>query len=619
MSHVGVQLDLGVSGVHQPGTIGGDGGAPATTKPKTYDAAAQRRAKRAEVKKAKAEKRDAKAKLRKRSIKVSADLAPGGSLHVRHMSLRTYPDSAPILLSDAGEGDAPDAVWIQLAKQGTFAGHPSGKTFKLDATIFGQIVTNFRANLDGRLPIDFEHACEQDPTSGSVPMTGSPAQGWIVDMTIRPDGNLWAKVEWGTLARQYIRGGQYRYISPAIHFQMKDRQSGKQIGAYISSAGLTNQPFLDGMQPLAARLTPGSGEVPEDETTTLAGKVPGSFLEQTLKQPHEYMPGIRACLGLGNVSTHAECSHQVERLRVACSMADPATGMHEGVDLRVTYLNGMAEAAGLSATASMGDILDEVQDMIDTASERAAQLTNRTPAEPPAPETTTTTTTTTEDTPMATPTEAEVTALTNRATKAEGDVVTLTTKLGKLPELEGEVGKLTLKATTLGKVVDDVIALFKSSGVAFMADETVDAVVKRILEQNKVLLTAKTERDEADVLADVDRVFEQYGPTGLKKLEETAKPALLTQRRESPKSFQSLYPLMKATEFADAIRLLSTATPHAPPRKKVTIDPNDPTMMSHSGLTAHLMTKEKLDYNSASDKASEMIRARDTATPQAAQ
>jgi hypothetical protein len=161
--------------------------------------------------------------------------------------------SVPLDVHAAGEPAEP--VWIQLAKQGTFSGHPSGKVFKLDTTIFKQIVTNFRGNKDGRLPIDFEHACEQDPTEGSIPMTGSPAQGWIVDMAIRPDGNLWAKVEWGTLARQYIRGGQYRFISPAIHFAMKDRVTGRPIGAYISSAGLTNQPFLDGMQPLAASAT----------------------------------------------------------------------------------------------------------------------------------------------------------------------------------------------------------------------------------------------------------------------------------------------------------------------------------------------------------------------------
>jgi phage I-like protein len=156
---------------------------------------------------------------------------------------------------DAGTGDTGAPVWIQLARSGSFAGHPSGKAFKLDATTFGQIVTNFHGNRDRRLPIDFEHACEQDPTEGSIAATGVPAQGWIIDMEVR-GSDLWAKVEWGTLARQYIRDGQYRFISPAIHFQMKDRVTGQQIGAYISSAGLTNQPFLDGMQPLAATSRP---------------------------------------------------------------------------------------------------------------------------------------------------------------------------------------------------------------------------------------------------------------------------------------------------------------------------------------------------------------------------
>jgi hypothetical protein len=153
---------------------------------------------------------------------------------------------------DAGDDDG-EPVWIQLAKPGTFRGHPSGKPFTLNRSVFEQIIANFRGNKDGRLPIDFEHASEQDSAEGSIPMSGAPAQGWIVDMKIEVDGNLWAKVEWGKLAREYIREGQYRYISPAIHLRMKDRETGLEIGAYVSSAGLTNQPFLDGMRPLAAR------------------------------------------------------------------------------------------------------------------------------------------------------------------------------------------------------------------------------------------------------------------------------------------------------------------------------------------------------------------------------
>jgi hypothetical protein len=165
-------------------------------------------------------------------------------------------EGQPVTLTlDAGTDDAPKAVWIQLAKPGTFV--KGGRRFRLDRSCFEQMVANFRANKDGRLPIDFEHASEQPPSEGSIPQGGAPAQGWIVDLSIRDDG-LYAKVEWGALARQYIREGKYRYISPALHLQMQDRETGEEVGAYLSSAGLTNQPFLDGMQPLQARATPAS-------------------------------------------------------------------------------------------------------------------------------------------------------------------------------------------------------------------------------------------------------------------------------------------------------------------------------------------------------------------------
>jgi hypothetical protein len=182
-------------------------------------------------------------------------LRQAASVRARNTEPAGFIRGEPVLLSlnlDADDDGKP--VWIQLAKPGTFKGHPSGKPFTLDRGVFEQAIKNFRGNRDGRLPVDFEHASEQAATEGSIPTSGAPAQGWIVDLAIRPDGNLWALVEWGELAQQYIREGKYRYISPAIHLRMKDRVSGQEIGAYISSAGLTNQPFLDGMQPLAASM-----------------------------------------------------------------------------------------------------------------------------------------------------------------------------------------------------------------------------------------------------------------------------------------------------------------------------------------------------------------------------
>jgi phage I-like protein len=156
------------------------------------------------------------------------------------------------VLALADEAGKP--VWIQLAKPGEFRGHHAGP-FALNAQVFTEIIANFRDSQNKLVPIDFEHASESDPTEGTIPVLGAPAQGWIKDLEVRTDGNLWGLVEWQPTAREYIKTGQYRYISPAIRFGSRDRVSGKPIGARLTSAGLTNQPFLDGMAPLAAKDT----------------------------------------------------------------------------------------------------------------------------------------------------------------------------------------------------------------------------------------------------------------------------------------------------------------------------------------------------------------------------
>jgi phage I-like protein len=188
-----------------------------------------------------------KAKKRRKTIRVRADIAHGGSLHVRHMA-DVLLEGVAVALAD---GDGKDRVWIQLAKTGAFKGHAAGP-FELDAKVFGDIVRNFRATANRAIPIDFEHASEADPTQGSIPTDGAPAQGWILDLKI-DGGNLWGLVEWGDKAREYIRAGSYKFFSPAIRFGARDRVTGAQVGARMTSGALTNNPFLDGLAPLAAK------------------------------------------------------------------------------------------------------------------------------------------------------------------------------------------------------------------------------------------------------------------------------------------------------------------------------------------------------------------------------
>lgn len=193
-----------------------------------------------------AEFSDYKSKIEEASKKLSVHV-PTAAVITPEMSLK----GEVVTLSDESYTDRKQ-VWIQVAKQGKFRGHAAGP-FEMNTGTFEEIIRNFRASSNQQIPVDFEHASEQDPTEGTIPSQGAPAQGWIVDLRISNDGNLWGLVEWLPLARQYIKNRQYKFLSPAVVFGAKDRVTGKPIGARLSSVALTNNPFLDGMQPVAAK------------------------------------------------------------------------------------------------------------------------------------------------------------------------------------------------------------------------------------------------------------------------------------------------------------------------------------------------------------------------------
>ncbi len=192
--------------------------------------------------------------------------AATGEVHVRHMAEvvgGSLVEMGGCELDSTQLGDKGAPVWIQIARIGKFAGHSAGP-FELSESTFSDIVKNFKATSNQRVAIDFEHASEQDAASGSIPHTGAPAQGWILDLQNRATDGLWALVEWLEPAREYVRSGKYKFFSPAIRFNARDRVSGKPIGARLTSGALTNSPFLDGMLPLVARDFDDEPEADED-------------------------------------------------------------------------------------------------------------------------------------------------------------------------------------------------------------------------------------------------------------------------------------------------------------------------------------------------------------------
>lgn len=170
------------------------------------------------------------------------------------------------LLFDATPPAVGHRTWNQIARYGTWSGHPQGP-FTFNAKTVGEIIRNFRAQKNP-VTVDFEHMSEVLPDG--VAATGAPSLAWIVDLDDRGEsGGFWACFEWvDATAVEYVRAKKYRYLSPAVRFAAVDRVTGKHIGARLTSVALTNQPFLDGLAPLTASdNTPPRASAPHKEPT----------------------------------------------------------------------------------------------------------------------------------------------------------------------------------------------------------------------------------------------------------------------------------------------------------------------------------------------------------------
>jgi phage I-like protein len=292
----------------------------------------------------------------------------GVSIDVRHLADREVRCEGveidrTALLDDSVNDNAPKLVWNQLAKVGTFRGHPSGP-FELTPQIFGEIVANFRATKNLRIPIDFEHASEQDPTQGSIPHSGAPAQGWILDLDNRGSAGLWGLVEWLEPARSYVRDGKYKFFSPAIRFGAKDRVTGQPSGAKMTSGALTNNPFLDGMAPLAA-----SDRLPTEETINMGDYVHSLAEVMPVLRSCLFEPGSHQCTHATMAEVHdAICRLEqlVDEFRAINPQGELMSAKHAGVDLGAS-LTRLRDVMKMDMRATVSDMLEFIRDMIGDA------------------------------------------------------------------------------------------------------------------------------------------------------------------------------------------------------------------------------------------------------------
>lgn len=511
------------------------------------------------------------------------------------------------LASEDAESDAPK--WVQVARAGTYRGYAGGDLeFTLDREIFGQVVANlrrhrsFKAGPDGRgtegvIAWDFNHASEHAPTSGSLPREGAPAQGWVLDLEIRQgaDGadELWALTRWLEPARTYIKEKRYRWASISIVFDAVDGVTGENIGAILTSIALTNTPFIEGMQPLAA------SKIVE------TAKLRGYFYEQA-KTPDEAIGCLRTMLGLPMLTSNEDVLGELAKLRALVQSG----AMLAGEDLD-EMVGAMRTILGLPSLTSVDEVFAKASELfVVTDSGRSENSMSQ--VAPTAPE--------------------GVHATSTRSTQEdEMDIKLLAAKLG-CKETEAAVLEAVSELVELRDGVKTKLGADKGSTKAILdkVDENVEAVsaskktrdaldkilkaagvedsnagiekiaelmtsaseLEKLMPELKRLKKLEEEREEEAVAEDVDAAMASKG------LDESVREALTLYRKSDPEGFSKKYPKAPALPPAKAEleRSISAAPASKTPARKeleVVID-----LSGYDGRNKHERAFSYLSANS---------------------
>jgi hypothetical protein len=272
-------------------------------------------------------------------------------------------------------------VWVQVAQEGTYAGYSAG-AFKFDQGVFDQIIKNFRAHPAYKadalgvgaskvVPWDFHHASEMNPTSGSIPVNGAPAQGWVYDLNTRvgADGKvqLWAYTLWLEPARSYVKEGRYQWSSVTVLFHSIDPVTGADIGANLTSIALTNKPFIEGMTPLAAeRREPAEARL-------------GYYYYDAASSPKDALEKLRNLFGLANTAGIGDVLKQIGLVQewVGTGMAPLGVELDE-------LVGAMRKIFNLPALSLNEEVFAAGANLLQRLLEEEA-LKNPEPAPAPAP------------------------------------------------------------------------------------------------------------------------------------------------------------------------------------------------------------------------------------------
>ena len=435
-------------------------------------------------------------------------------------------------------GDESKPVWVQAAKSGTFKGHARGK-FTLDAKVFSQLTTNlrnhpsFHAGADGVgdrdvIPVDFHHANEASP--GQIAATGAPAQGWVQDLQQRTgsDGpELWARIRYLEPARSYVLDQKYKWLSVAIWPNTKQPVTGENIGWYMSSIALTNDPFIQGMK---------SVQDAEKIAASRGGFIATPLVATRPQTRAEVLDIVKELLGDDAASGLAELRR---------TAADP-----NDVEAAVT-VGALRQVLNLPTLAKMSQIFTETEQLLAAAPQMPAH----------------------QEPLQRGPIDMSLTLKLAARLGISNDVITAgradnAAGIARLDfELERAVETVLLERNAAKETVD---AIYKKTGTTESVSTLarVDVLLARDKELTELgpkvaeLQAANAKAQEQGIADDVNDAIKTH------RLEPRSAPSLVLHRKTDPTGFATLYP-----RLPEGLKHLTQNVTGAPKGARVTLGP----------------------------------------------
>jgi len=227
----------------------------------------------------------------------------------REIGMNSVPAAVLNEISVGADGRVPD--WIEIARTGTWLGHPQRPetvTPEMLASALAYFERHYAAH-GTDLVVDYHHA------SVAVPLVAkAPAAGWIDRMELRNSGTeLWAHVRmWVTEAANSIAQREFRYVSPVLRFGQPDRVTGTAVPLYVASVALTNTPFLTELESLnAANGGAAAGQRAGASHPAAERSRPMRLLESLAAALGKKAEEVASLLGLAQDADDAGCANAI--------------------------------------------------------------------------------------------------------------------------------------------------------------------------------------------------------------------------------------------------------------------------------------------------------------------